>query len=276
MTSASNLAIFATSVTASSANPAFNGNVSVTGNIVVSNNIAIGATFSTLGAPINGAIIQGNVGIGTSGIVSGNVAAIYGGNLFVAGNIQISNTATQLGGIQFADGSFMATAAAGSIITNDTTTSAARYINFTSTTSGTASTLYTSNPGLLYYPLTGNLLIGGNITAGSTAFGNVSITNTTAATSSTTGALTVAGGIGVGGNAYIAGNVNLTNPLTVTNGGTGLSTIPTNGQILIGNGTGFTRATLTAGAGISVTNGSGSVTITASVSPSFVYFLSAH
>jgi len=37
-----------------------------------------------------------------------------------------------------------------------------------------------------------------------------------------------------------------------------------NGQLLIGNGTGFTKATLTAGTGVSITNGSGSITIDAS------------
>lgn len=48
----------------------------------------------------------------------------------------------------------------------------------------------------------------------------------------------------------------------VVNGGTGQSTF-TNGQLLIGNSTGntLTKATLTAGSGISVTNGSGSITI---------------
>ena len=49
--------------------------------------------------------------------------------------------------------------------------------------------------------------------------------------------------------------------LGVTSGGTGLTTIPTNGQLLIGNGTGYTLNTLGHGAGISVTNGSGTISI---------------
>jgi hypothetical protein len=49
--------------------------------------------------------------------------------------------------------------------------------------------------------------------------------------------------------------------LPVTSGGTGLGTIPTNGQLLIGNGTGYTLNTLGAGAGISVTNGLGTITV---------------
>lgn len=53
-----------------------------------------------------------------------------------------------------------------------------------------------------------------------------------------------------------------TNPSSITitnvNGGA-----PSNGQLLIGNGTGLTRSTLTAGTGILVTNATGSITIAA-------------
>jgi hypothetical protein len=47
----------------------------------------------------------------------------------------------------------------------------------------------------------------------------------------------------------------------VINGGTGLSTIPTNGQLLIGNGVGYVLNTLTPSSGISVTNGAGLITV---------------
>ena len=47
----------------------------------------------------------------------------------------------------------------------------------------------------------------------------------------------------------------------VGNGGTGINAIPANGQILIGNGTGYTLSSLNPGAGISITNGPGSITI---------------
>jgi hypothetical protein len=55
----------------------------------------------------------------------------------------------------------------------------------------------------------------------------------------------------------------ITGVVGVANGGTGISTTPTNGQLLIGNGTGFTASTLTAGSGISISNSAGAVTITA-------------
>jgi len=57
-------------------------------------------------------------------------------------------------------------------------------------------------------------------------------------------------------------SVNIGSALPVTSGGTGLTTIPTNGQLLIGNGTGYTLNTLGTGAGISVTNAAGTITVT--------------
>ena len=49
--------------------------------------------------------------------------------------------------------------------------------------------------------------------------------------------------------------------LTVAKGGTGVATVPTNGQIPIGNGSGYTVASLTAGANITITPGAGTITI---------------
>ena len=56
-------------------------------------------------------------------------------------------------------------------------------------------------------------------------------------------------------------NVTIGTALAVTSGGTGLTTIPTNGQLLIGNGTGYTLNTLATGSGISVANGVGTITV---------------
>ena len=49
--------------------------------------------------------------------------------------------------------------------------------------------------------------------------------------------------------------------IAAARGGTGLTSTPSNGQLLIGNGTGYTLATLTAGSNVTITNGSGSITI---------------
>jgi hypothetical protein len=89
--------------------------------------------------------------------------------------------------------------------------------------------------------------------------------NITASSNSTLTTLSVLSlpGSQVSGN--ISGNAaNVTGTVAVANGGTGLTATPTNGQIDIGNGTGFTRSTLTAGTGVTITNASGSITIAAS------------
>ena len=56
--------------------------------------------------------------------------------------------------------------------------------------------------------------------------------------------------------------------LPIANGGTNLATIPTNGQLLIGNGTGYTVASLTAGSNVTITPGAGTITIASTASGS--------
>jgi hypothetical protein len=55
---------------------------------------------------------------------------------------------------------------------------------------------------------------------------------------------------------------NITGVAAIANGGTALSTAPTNGQLLIGNGTTYILSTLTGGSGISIGNTAGAITIT--------------
>jgi hypothetical protein len=64
-----------------------------------------------------------------------------------------------------------------------------------------------------------------------------------------------------GGPITGSGTITMAGTLAVANGGTGLTTTPSNGQLDIGNGSGFTRATLTAGSNITITNGAGSISI---------------
>lgn len=60
------------------------------------------------------------------------------------------------------------------------------------------------------------------------------------------------------------GTLQLTNALGIAYGGTALTGTPANGQLLIGNGVGYTLAGLTAGTGITVTPGAGSIQIASS------------
>lgn len=66
----------------------------------------------------------------------------------------------------------------------------------------------------------------------------------------------------VSATSYIA-SLSLGAALGVASGGTGLTSTPSNGQLMIGNGTGYTAATLTAGTNVTITNASGSITIAA-------------
>jgi cytoskeletal protein CcmA (bactofilin family) len=52
-------------------------------------------------------------------------------------------------------------------------------------------------------------------------------------------------------------------------GGTGLTSAPANGELLIGNGSGYALSTLTAGNNITITEGSGSITIAATGGTAF-------
>lgn len=47
----------------------------------------------------------------------------------------------------------------------------------------------------------------------------------------------------------------------IVNGGTGLGVIPTNGQLLIGNGLGYSLHTLTAGTNMTISNAAGNITL---------------
>jgi hypothetical protein len=148
--------------------------------------------------------------------------------------------------------------------------------------------------GLSDYPLNGQLLIGNTagkkynlntLTAGSgigvtNGAGTIGIANTGVlsnvagtgiSVSSATGNVTVAntgvlsfngGSTGLTPNTATTGAVTLAGTLDVDNGGTG-QTSYTNGQLLIGNTTGntLTKATLTAGTGITITNGTGSISV---------------
>jgi hypothetical protein len=68
-----------------------------------------------------------------------------------------------------------------------------------------------------------------------------------------------------GGPITTSGTITMAGTLAIGNGGTGVTNTPTAGQLLIGNTTNsdYDLANLTAGTGISVTNGDGSITIAA-------------
>jgi hypothetical protein len=104
-----------------------------------------------------------------------------------------------------------------------------------------------------------------NYADGKLYFKNSSNIVTLLASSASTTPVTTfsAGTTGLTPNSATSGAITLAGTLAVANGGTGLTATPTNGQIDIGNGTGFTRTTLTQGSGVTITNAAGSITIAA-------------
>lgn len=135
----------------------------------------------------------------------------------------------------------------------------------------------------IYY-CNGTIVLKANTVSGSA--GLVAIADGGTGANTATGALTNLGGTSVGRNVFTATTAaaarstlsaaasgansditsltGLTTALSRAQGGTGVGTAPTSGQLLIGNGSGYTLAALTAGSGITITNASGSITIAAS------------
>ena len=102
---------------------------------------------------------------------------------------------------------------------------------------------------------------------------DATLTNETALDSLAAGYMKTAGSGGAGVVSTVAtvpvGDISGTLP--IAKGGTNLTTVPSNGQLLIGNGTGYTVAGLTAGSGITITPGAGTISIASTAATAFSY-----
>lgn len=196
--------------------------------------------------------------------------------------------------LTLADGSTLATSGANSL--TFTTTGATSLTLPTSgtvaTTSNTVASVSFGTTGLTpNTATTGAITVAGTLSAanGGTGVANnaantitftgnyslgLTLTSNTSVTLPVTGTLATLAGSETLTNKTINGsnntitNVSLSTGVTGTlptgNGGTGNTATPTNGQLLIGNGSGFSLAALTAGSNITITNSSGGITIASS------------
>ena len=94
---------------------------------------------------------------------------------------------------------------------------------------------------------------------------DATLTNETALDSLSAGYLKTQGSVGFGAVSTVASVpvADISGVLPIAKGGTNLSSTPTNGQLLIGNGTGYTLASLTAGSNVTITPGAGTISIAA-------------
>ncbi|MDE2590945.1 MAG: S-layer family protein, partial [Patescibacteria group bacterium] len=203
----------------------------------------------------NGNITSGTVNLASSSYVSGILGSVNGGSPFDIGNGSIFERNNTL-----------------DLLLGATGTSSAKFA-FINVNSGTPTASISANNGNNSTYLSGNGTLGTtnfqNLTIGSPTTGQVILSGRNGANNGitfngygqgviqatgTNGVLT-SGAIDLASSSYVSGI------LGISNGGTGTNSTPTNGQLLIGNGTGYTVANLSAGFGITITNGTGTITI---------------
>jgi len=179
--------------------------------------------------------IVGQVALSNGG-TNANLTAVAGGIVYSGASALAISAAGTTGQVLSSNGTSAptwVTPTSYATVTDDTTTNAVRYPLYANQTAGNLSSEYTSSTKYQFNPSTGILT--------STGFS----------------------GSGASLTALNASNIS-SGTLSIGYGGTGLQTTPTNGQLLIGNGTNYTLSTLTAGTNITITNASGSITIASS------------
>lgn len=228
----------------------------------------VGASGGLIGAPATGLTATQNELI--MGIATQNIATNGWGYVTWFGEVKKINTTGSLYGEVWADGDILYynPAVAGGLTKNVPAAPNPKVI--------VAAVVHAATNGILFVrPTFGSALGATDSNVQITGLANGDILQYVAANNrwentplSTAGVTSFsAGTTGLTPNSPTTGAVVLGGTLDVDNGGTGQTTY-TDGQLLIGNSTGntLTKATLTAGTGITITNGSGSISIATTLS----------
>jgi hypothetical protein len=219
---------------------------------------AVGSSEITDGT-IADADISGTAALATSKL-SGPLTAVNGHGLGALA------TANSIGSAEISDGSLTDADLSPSAAIADTKLATIATVGKVANSATTATSANTASA-IVARDASGNFSAG-TITA--TLSGNATnVTGTVAVANGGTGATSAAaaraslGAAAAGANSDITSLTGLTTALPVAQGGTGSGSAPANGQLLIGNGTGYALANLTPGTGIAIANAAGSVTINA-------------
>lgn len=268
------------------------GNLSYSGGkVTVSDFEAATAAITTSLTVSGGAIFNGNVTVNstlTATNLAGNGSAITSLNAsnITTGVLPLANGGTGLGAVPGANqillgngsgytlstltaGSGIAIANMGGLLTLSNTglvsvSSPMGTIN-TSVNNGAVTLDLPQSIASTSTPTFAGLMLNGGLSGSTATFSGA----VNAASASVSGNASVGGNLTVTGTLSANGsnlsNLNATNitsgTLAVARGGTGLTTTPSSGQLLIGNNTGYTLSTLTAGTGIAIDNAAGSITV---------------
>ena len=239
--------------------PVANGGTNLTaaptnGQLPIGNGTGYTLAALTAGANISITNSAGGITIAATGAGTGTVTSVDGsggttGLTLTGGPITASGTLTLGGTLAIANGGTGATTAAGvRTALGVTATGADTTYAFRANNLSDLANAATARTNL------GATTVGGNIftltNPGAVSFIMINADNTVSARS----ASQMRTDLGLGALATLS-------TVPVANGGTALTATPTNGQLAIGNGTGYTLAALTAGPGVTVTNGAGSITV---------------
>jgi hypothetical protein len=241
-----------------------------TGNALISNGINTAPSYGKIGltthvsgilpianggtgissAPVNGNLLIGNGGSWTAAsLTAGTNISITPG----AGSITISNTGGTVTNLSVVS----ANGLSGTVATSTTTPA----ITLTTTVGSPVVPQLLVGNGTSIIGITGN---NGTLITSGTGVPSISSTLPTAVQGNITSLGTITSGVWNG------------TTIAIANGGTGTTTAPVNGSLLIGNAGSWNVASLTAGANISITPGAGSITITGTGSVSNVSIVSAN